>query len=390
MRGRRSVAPPASRPRDDHHNEGQYPGPNFQLPRGLERAALATKNNNGGAQVSERAQRFLKVLVERYIRDGQPVGSRTLAKDTGLDLSPATVRNVMADLEDLGLISSPHTSAGRIPTVAGYRFFVDSLLTVRPPTDNDMAEMRCRFGQPADLPALIENTSRLLSGLTHMAGVVMVPRHERTAFRQIELLPLSGNRVLAILITSEGEVHNRIVFTERHFSPGELERSSNFLNDMFTGQDLREVRKRLVEDLRRTHEHMDKLMMRAVQLAHEVVESAEHRDDCHIAGQTNLMEFGELSSLERLKQLFDAFSQKREILHLLDRCIVADGVQIFIGEESGYGLLNDCSLVSATYRVDEHFVGVLGVIGPTRMDYPRVIPLVDVTARLLSDALRQQ
>jgi heat-inducible transcriptional repressor len=351
---------------------------------------LASKYKSGDSQVSERAQLFLKALVERYIREGQPIGSRTLAKDTGLDLSPATVRNVMADLEDLGLISSPHTSAGRIPTVAGYRFFVDSLLTIKPPTPKDMAELRHRFDELSDASVLVETTSRLLSGLTHMAGVVTVPRHERNGFRQIELLPLSGTRVLAILITSEGEVHNRVVVTDRAFSPSELEQASNFLNEMFTGQDLREVRKRLVDDLQRTHERMDQLMMRAVQLAHEVVEFAEHRDDCHIAGQTNLMEFGELSSLERLKQLFDAFYQKREILHLLDRCIVADGVQIFIGEESGYGLLNDCSLVSATYRVDEHVVGVLGVIGPTRMDYPRVIPLVDVTARLLSAALRQR
>jgi len=195
--------------------------------------------------------------------------------------------------------------------------------------------------------------------------------------------------VLAILVTSEGEVHNRIVIAERRFSHSELERASNFLNEMFTGQDLRDVRKRLVEDLKRTHDHMDRLMLRAVHLARQVVESAEHKDDCHIAGQTNLMEFGELANLERLKQLFDAFYQKREILHLLDRCIVAEGVQIFIGEESGYSLLDDCSVVTASYRVDERVVGVLGVIGPTRMDYPRVIPLVDVTARLLAAALRQ-
>lgn len=350
---------------------------------------MATKKNNGDGQVSERAQHFLKALVERYIRDGQPVGSRTLAKDTGLDLSPATVRNVMADLEDLGLISSPHTSAGRIPTVAGYRLFVDSLLTVRPPTDEDVAQMRCRFHQAADLPALIEETSRLLSGLTHMAGVVMVPRHERTAFRQIELLPLSGNRVLAILITSEGEVHNRIINTDRRFTPSQLEQAANYLNQMFTGQDIKDVRKRLLEDLQRTHAHMDQMMMRALAMAQDVMASAEGRDDCYIAGQTNLMEFGELASMDRLKSLFDAFTQKHEILHILDRCIAADGVQIFIGEESGYSLLDDCSLVTTPYRVEDRVVGVLGVIGPTRMDYQRVIPIVDVTARLLAAALRQ-
>ena len=339
--------------------------------------------------MSERAQHFLKALVERYIKDGQPVGSRTLAKDTGLDLSPATVRNVMADLEDLGLVLSPHTSAGRVPTAAGYRLFVDSLLTVRPPSEEDIETLRLRFAEAADAKTLVETSSRLLSGITHLAGVVMLPRHERNAFRQIELLPLSGARVLAILVTSEGEVHNRVIATERSYTPSQLEEAANFLNRMFTGQDIKEVRKRLLDDLKHTHRNMDALMMRALTLAHEVVESAERPDDCFIAGQTNLMEFGELASMERLKQLFDAFNQKREILHILDRCIEAEGVQIFIGDESGYGLLDDCSLVTTAYRVEGQVVGVLGVIGPTRMDYQRVIPIVDVTARLLAAALRQ-
>ncbi|BCU06192.1 heat-inducible transcriptional repressor HrcA [Allochromatium tepidum] len=340
-------------------------------------------------QVSERAQHFLKALVERYIREGQPVGSRTLAKDTGLDLSPATVRNVMADLEDLGLIASPHTSAGRVPTVAGYRLFVDALLTVRPPSENEIAALRTQFNARLDPKALIETASNLLSGITHLAGVVMLPRHERHAFRQIELLPLSDSRVLAILITSEGEVHNRILNTDRRFTPSQLEQAANYLNQMFTGQDIKDVRKRLLEDLQRTHAHMDQMMMRALAMAQDVMASAEDRDDCYIAGQTNLMEFGELASMDRLKSLFDAFTQKHEILHILDRCIAADGVQIFIGEESGYSLLDDCSLVTTPYRVEDRVVGVLGVIGPTRMDYQRVIPIVDVTARLLSAALRQ-
>lgn len=343
----------------------------------------------GDTQVSERAMHFLKVLVERYIKDGQPVGSRTLSKDAGLELSPATIRNVMADLEDLGLVVSPHTSAGRVPTVAGYRLFVDSLLTMRPPSAEDMENLRQRFTGPADSKSLVEATSRLLSGITHLAGVVMLPRHERNAFRQIELLPLSGARVLAILITGEGEVHNRIITTEHAVTRSMLEEASNYLNRMFTGQDISEVRKRLLEDLKNTHRNMDALMMRAVTLAHDVVAAAERTDDCVIAGQTNLMEFGELANMERLKHLFDAFNQKREILHILDRCIEADGVQIFIGEESGYDLLDDCSLVTTAYRVDDQVVGVLGVIGPTRMDYQRVIPIVDVTARLLAAALRQ-
>ncbi|EXJ14248.1 Heat-inducible transcription repressor HrcA [Imhoffiella purpurea] len=339
--------------------------------------------------MSDRALHFLKALVERYIREGQPVGSRTLAKDTGLELSPATIRNVMSDLEDLGLVVSPHTSAGRVPTVAGYRLFVDSLITVRPPSDDDIASLRGRFDVNMDAKALVETASNLLSGITHLAGVVMMPRHERHVFRQIELLPLSESRVLAILVTSEGEVHNRIVNTDRRFTASELEQASNFLNQMFTGQDLSAVRKRVLDDMKDTHADMDQMMVRALAIAQGVVESAEARDDCFIAGQTNLMEFGELANMDRLKQLFDAFNKKREILHILDRCIAADGVQIFIGEESGYGLLDDCSLVTTNYRVEGKVVGVLGVIGPTRMDYQRVIPIVDVTARLLSAALRQ-
>ncbi|AHF04121.1 HrcA family transcriptional regulator [Marichromatium purpuratum 984] len=350
---------------------------------------MAGETRQFESPVSERALLFLKALVERYIRDGQPVGSRTLAKDTGLDLSPATVRNVMADLEDLGLLISPHTSAGRVPTAAGYRLFVDSLLTVSPPSARDIASLRSTFVPGMDAKSLVETASNLLSGVTHLAGVVMLPRHERNAFRQIELVPLSDTRVLAILITTEGEVHNRIINTDRRFSPAQLEQSANYLNQMFTGQDINEVRRRLLEDLKRTHENMDQLMMQAAVLAHRVVEDADRKDDCYIAGQTNLMEFGELSSMDRLKQLFEAFNEKREILHILDRCIAADGVQIFIGEESGYALLDDCSVVSTTYRVEGEVVGVLGVIGPTRMDYQRVIPIVDVTARLLAAALRQ-
>jgi heat-inducible transcriptional repressor len=332
---------------------------------------------------------FLKALIERYIKDGQPVGSRTLAKDAGLDLSPATVRNVMSDLEEMGFVSSPHTSAGRIPTVTGYRLFLDSLLTVRPLEAQEIDDMRRRFSLLDDSAALIESASQILSGVTHLAGVVMLPRRERNAFKQIEFLPLSGDRVLAILVTGEGEVHNRIVHTHGHYSPSQLEQAANYLNDLFTGQDMRDVRKRLLEDIRSTHDRMDRLMMQAVEMAQRVVEVAESRDDCYIAGQTNLMEFNELASMDRLKQLFDAFTEKSQILHLLDRCIEAEGVQIFVGEESGYELLDDCSLVTAPYSIEDKIIGVLGVIGPARMDYPRVIPIVDVTARLLGAALKQ-
>jgi heat-inducible transcriptional repressor len=343
-----------------------------------------------GAQISERALHFLKALIERHIRDGQPVGSRTLARDTGLELSPATVRNVMADLEEMGLVSSPHTSAGRVPTASGYRLFVDSLLTVLPLDEQEVERLQSGFAEGDDAKALLESASQLLSGVTRMAGIVMVPRRERDVFRQIEFLPLSGTRVLAILVTADGEVHNRVIHTERPCTPAQLTEASNFLTDMFNGQDMGQVRRRLVEDLKRTHRRMDELMLRAVAMAQRVMETAERKDDLVIAGQTNLMEFQELSRIERLKSLFDAFSEKRQILDLLDRCIAADGVQIFIGDESGFELLDDCSLVTTTYRVEDQILGVLGVIGPTRMDYQRVIPVVDVTARLLAAALKQQ
>ncbi len=340
-------------------------------------------------QINERAAHFLKALIERYIRDGQPVGSRTLSRDTGLDLSPATVRNVMADLEDMGLVSSPHTSAGRVPTVLGYRVFVDSLLTISPLEEVDVAQLRAEFASIDEVTALLDTASRMLSGVTQLAGVVMLPRHERDVFRQIELLPLTGTRVLAILVTGEGEVHNRIIHTDKTYSPAQLVEASNVLTEMFTGKDLRTVRRYLLEDIQQTYERMDAMMLHALQMAQRVMECAEHKDDLLVSGQTNLMEFDELASLERLKSLFNAFTEKREILHLLDRCIEADGVQIFIGNESGYELLDDCSLVTTTYRVEGEVLGVLGVIGPTRMNYQRVIPVVDVTARLLAAALKQ-
>jgi heat-inducible transcriptional repressor len=332
---------------------------------------------------------FLKALIERHIRDGQPVGSRTLAKGTGLELSPATVRNVMSDLEELGLVSSPHTSSGRVPTVTGYRLFLDSLLTVRPLAETEVEDMRRRFAALDDSADLIEAASQILSGVTRLAGLVMTPRREQQAFRQIEFLPLSGDRVLVLLVTEEGEVHNRVIHTDERYSPAQLEQAANYLNSLFTGRDLREVRRRLLDEMRHTQDRMDSLMRQAMDMARRVVESAEDKDDLCVAGQTNLMEFTELASMDRLKQLFDAFTEKSQILHLLDRCIEAAGVQIFVGDESGHQLLGGCSLVTAPYYIDNKVIGVLGVIGPARMNYPRVIPIVDVTARLLGAALKQ-
>lgn len=336
----------------------------------------------------ERALHFLKVLIERYIREGHPIGSRTLARDASLDFSPATIRNVMADLEEMGLVVSPHTSAGRVPTVSGYRVFLDSLLTLKPLGEREVESIRSQLDSAGEPGQLISSTSQLLSGITHMAGVVRLPKRVRASFRQIEFLRLSGTRVLAILVTNEEEVLNRIIHTKRVYSESELQQAANSLNAKFAGLGLNAVRAELVQEMREAREHMDQIMARALEMAGQVVTGSDEDDDYLIAGQTNLMDFDELASMDRLKHLFHDFTEKQQILHLLDRCMDADGVQIFIGGESDYRIFDGCSVVTAPCKVDDQVVGVLGVIGPTRMAYERVIPIVDVTARLLGAALK--
>lgn len=338
-------------------------------------------------ELNERAQYLLKVLVERYIQDGQPVGSRALSKGAGIKLSPATIRNVMADLEENGLIFSPHTSSGRIPTVTGYRLFIDSLLTVRPLESQAVREIRRDLAARDDGLDLIETASNLLARLTQMAGIVTRPRRETNAFRHIEFLPLTGSRVLVILVTNEQEVHNRIIQPSTRFSPAELQQAANFLNSIFEGHNLSDLRKQLVEDLEKIHTQVNREMINAIEMAKLAFGQTERKEDFVLTGQTNLMEFSDLSNVERLRGLFLAFNQKRGILHLLDQCLNADGVHIFIGEESGYQALQDCSVVSSSYTIDDERVGVLAVIGPTRMEYEKVIPVVDLTAKLLGAAL---
>lgn len=340
--------------------------------------------------LNERAQHLLKALVEHYIRAGEPVGSRTLSRDSGLDLSPASIRNVMADLEDLGFIASPHTSAGRVPTVKGYRFFVDTLLTVKPLAQQEVRLMHEQLkGQDHDPHALLTSVSSTLSAITRMTGVVTLPRREHIAWRHVEFLPLSDHRVLAILVVNEGEVQNRILHLDRDFEAAVLQQISNYLNTHFAGKEIHAVRSEVLSDLRRTRESINDLMLAAITLAEKIVGNPERGAGRAyvMAGETNLMEWTELSDMEKLRRLFEAFNQQREILHLLDKCIAAEGVQIFIGEESGYQVLDECSVVTAPYKVGDEVVGVLGVIGPTRMAYERVIPLVDLTAHLLGAAL---
>jgi heat-inducible transcriptional repressor len=343
-----------------------------------------------------RAQHLLRVLVESYIREGLPVGSRTLSRDSGLNLSAATVRNVMADLEEFGFVSSPHTSAGRVPTDKGYRFFVDTLLRQRQVSNDDsvLNELNLRLDQEADKDpkALVAVASQMLSSLTHLAGVVTIPRQPHQSLSQIEFLPLSENRVLAVMVVNGRDVQNRIVHLERYYTAEELRRAANFLNQQFGGKELSQIRSDIVAELTQAGETLNQLMRDAISVAQQVVgEDPRHgAPEYVIAGETNLMEFAELSNVEKLRRLFDAFTSKRDILHLLDQSLGAEGVQIFIGQESGYQILDNVSLVTAPYALDNETVGVLGVIGPTRMAYDRVIPIVDLTARLLGSALNSR
>lgn len=342
-------------------------------------------------QPNERAQHLLRVLIQRYIKDGQPVGSRTLSKDSGLALSPATIRNVMSDLEDLGLVSAPHTSAGRVPTPQGYRLFVDTLVRYRQPKEGDIDALRTKIHrQTDDAGSLVSSVSNLLSEFTSLAGVVTVPRGQHAALRQIEFLPLSENRILAILVINDREVQNRILQVDRDYTESELQQAANFINEHYAGNEMIKVRQRILADLEDTRLNMNQAMHDIIEVAQSALEgSNDSAGEFVLAGETNLMDFAELSDVDTLRRLFDTFSRKRLMLDLLDRSINADGVQVFIGAESGYGMLDDCSVVTAPYKLDNETVGVLGVIGPTRMAYDRVVPIVDVTARLLKSALSQ-
>lgn len=339
--------------------------------------------------LSERAQLLLKALIESYIRDGQPVGSRTLSRDSGLSLSSATIRNVMADLEELGFVVSPHTSAGRIPTDKGYRLFVDSLLKLKPLQSEEIDDIERRLRSDASNGrALVQTVSQMLSSVTQMAGLVTLPNPHYVALSQIEFIGLSENRALAIMVMNNREVENRVVQLERPYSSEELRRAANYLNEAFAGRSLPEVRASLLKQLQETRQTMNQLMQDAIQMAQKVFETpGQDRVEYVIAGETNLMGFAELSNVDRLRRLFEAFNEKHDILRLLDSCLRAQGIQIFIGHESGYQILDDISLVTAPYMLDNQVVGVLGVIGPTRMAYERVIPIVDVTAKLLGSAL---
>ena len=340
--------------------------------------------------LTDRAQHLFRVLVQRYIGSGHPVGSRTLSRDSGLDLSPATVRNVMADLEDLGLLRSPHVSAGRVPTVQGYRFFVDSLLTVAPIDHGVREHLRTQLEIKGGRESLMDAATSLISDVTHMAGIVTLPKQDRLILRHVEFIALSPERVLVILVVNGSDVQNRVIHLGRPFSQAMLQQVGNYLNDVCAGKDLLEIRETLLAELKEHRSSLNELMLTAVEMADKAfVPDTAGEEALLVSGQTNLMEYGELADMEKLRHLFEAFRKKTELLHVLDQCLRADGVQIFIGEESGFEVLDGCSVITAPYEREGEALGVLGVIGPTRMAYDRVIPIVDVTARLLGAALNQ-
>jgi heat-inducible transcriptional repressor len=337
------------------------------------------------SMLDKRAQILLKTLIERYIAEGQPVGSRTLSKYSGLDLSPATIRNVMADLEELGFIASPHTSAGRVPTPLGYRFFVDTLLIIKPLESNALHRLEDEL-HPDNPQRVIQAASQLLSQLTQFAGVVMTPRRAVT-FRHIEFLKLSEKRILLIVVTPEGDVQNRILFTERDYAASELHEAANYINQNYSGQTFEDVRARLQGELRELRHDLITLMSTALDAGSRALAETS---DYVISGERNLLTVQDLSQdVTRLKQLLELFERKSSLLQILDHSLRGQGVQIFIGGESGVAAPDEVAVVTKPYSVDGEVVGTVGVIGPTRMAYDRVIPIVDVTAKLLSSALSQ-
>ncbi len=332
--------------------------------------------------LDDRSKLLLKALVERYIADGQPVGSRTLSKASGLELSPATIRNVMSDLEELGLIVSPHTSAGRIPTARGYRLFVDTMLTVQP------QQFGAHSLAPDQPQRLISNAANLLSNLSQFVGVVVTPRRS-SAFRHMEFLRLSERRVLVIIVSPDGDVQNRILFTEADYTQAQLVEAANFLNHHYVGLDIDQVRIRLQSEVESLRSEIAGLMAAAVKVNSEAM--SQDQDEVVISGERNLLKLSDFSSdMGNLRRAFELFEQKAQIMRLLDIAGRAEGVRIYIGGESQVVPFEELSVVSAPYEVDGKVVGTLGVIGPTRMAYDRMIQIVDITAKLVSNALSHQ
>lgn len=336
--------------------------------------------------LSDRSLKILRKLVEHYIHEGQPVGSKTLAQDSSIVVSSATIRNIMSDLEAAGYLHSPHTSAGRIPTDQGYRLFVDHFLTVQPPKNSEVDRWRQQLGNDVNAQSLIANASSMLSNITQLAGVVTLPKRDALTLKLIEFLPLSERRVLVVLVFNDHEVENRVIYTDRIYNASELEQAGNYLTQHFAGKDLFNARQDLLSMMRSAQSDLDNMLKMAMQFAEQTF-AKDKQDDYVLAGETNLFSAVADNDMEKLRGLFEAFSEKRDVLHLLDQAVSAKGVNIFIGEESGHKVFDDYSVVAAPYVKNDQVVGVLGVIGPTRMRYNNVVSAVDITAKLLSQAL---
>lgn len=353
---------------------------------------MPASRKSAPAALGERAQSLLRGLVEHYVADGRPVGSKTLARDLGLGLSPATLRNVMADLEQLGLIAAPHTSAGRVPTAKGMRVFLDALLRAQPMDAAAEDALRDRLGQ-SEPGGLVETAGRLLADLSQQAGVVLLPRRDVARLRHVDFVPLSDERLLVILVTDDGGVHNWVVRHPDKSNPAALTRAANYLTEHHAGKTLSQVRGALLDELQRARSEVNALMQAMLELADQLAPPPNETaaGDYLIRGESNLLAHADpAADLRKLQMLFRAFGEKRELLRLLDECLHGQGVQIFLGAESGYQFLGDFSLVTAPYEIDGEVVGVLGVIGPQRMPYQHVVSVVDVTARLLGAALNRR
>ena len=336
--------------------------------------------------LDDRARLLLKALVERYIADGQPVGSRTLSKASGLELSPATIRNVMSDLEELGLIVSPHTSAGRIPTALGYRLFVDTMLTTQADSFMSTSGLGAQRLAPDQPQKVLSSAAHMLSSLSQFVGVVMAPRRS-SVFMHIEFLRLSERRLLVIIVSPDGDVQNRVIFTEADYAQSQLIEAANFLNSHYAGMAIEEVRERLKNEVEALRGEIAVLMQTAVDVSSEAIES---RDEVVISGERNLLTVSDFSSdMGNLRKLFDLFEQKAQLMKLLDVSSRAEGVRIYIGGESHVIPYKELSVVTAPYEVDGQVVGTLGVIGPMRMPYEKMIQIVDITSKLVSTALSQ-
>tara|TARA_B100000900_G_scaffold57902_1_gene43442 strand:+ start:1683 stop:2726 length:1044 start_codon:yes stop_codon:yes gene_type:complete len=341
--------------------------------------------------LNSRQEILLKALIESFISDGQPVGSTKLSKTPDIGISSATIRNVFTDLEDLGYIYSPHKSAGRVPTELAYRMFVDKMIKVQPVNNKLIDKLKLNLTKGFERKNIVKKTNEILSNITELTGIISLPTHKNTELKQIDFLRLGDNKILAILINKSNDVENKIINLDKNYTPSELQQAANYLNSIISGQSIHHIRKILLNELDEMRKDMNSIMSSAINFGKQLFlesDEAQINDDLIVSGQTKLMNCDELSDIDKLKTLFEAFNEKNNILHLLDKSISSKGVKIFIGAESGYNVLDDCSIISAPYKFDDDVVGVLGVIGPKRMAYERVIPIVDITAKLLSDALK--